>query len=235
MTDDERKYLYMLQVAFDRKLRPLKAPRITPLGARRTGLHLVATGGFLQRTWWDRTYWMYARLWPGYYFAYNSPKAGQILVFDNETTYSLKVFTERPKALSPFHRPGKGCLLLADSNDNEPRLEPRAVGWEKGPGYSRRKPPKWELTVPIMAKAMVLAGDRLFLCGPPDELPPSDPLLHIEGRDGALLWALSAEDGRKLAEYRLDSAPVFDGMIAAHGRLYMATADGRVLCLAPSS
>ena len=232
VTDRERRHLYMSQLAFDLKLRPVEAPRITPLGARKTGLHLIATGGFLQRVWWDRTYWMYARRWPGYYFAYNSSKAGQILVFDEKATYCLKVFTDRPKGgLSPFYRPGRGCLLIADSNDNEPYLEPRAVGWEKGPGYSRREPPLWEVKIPLRAKAMVLAGDRLFLCGPPDEVPPSDPLLHIEERDGALLWVVSAKDGRKLAEYRLDTVPVFDGMIAAGGRLYISTRDGRVICL----
>ncbi|MCX6910570.1 MAG: hypothetical protein NTY01_21360 [Verrucomicrobia bacterium] len=34
-----------------------------------------------------------------------------------------------------------------------------------------------------------------------------------------------------LAAYRLDSPPVFDGMIAANARLFVATMDGKVLCL----
>jgi outer membrane protein assembly factor BamB len=46
-----------------------------------------------------------------------------------------------------------------------------------------------------------------------------------------LLWAVAAQDGKKLAEYKLDSPPVFDGMIAANGRLYIATRDGRLLCM----
>ena len=40
----------------------------------------------------------------------------------------------------------------------------------------------------------------------------------------------SRADGRKLAEHRLASAPVYDGMAAARGRLYLSTADGRVVC-----
>ena len=46
------------------------------------------------------------------------------------------------------------------------------------------------------------------------------------------MWAVSAADGKKLAEQKLDSPPVFDGLIAAGGRLYLATTDGRVLCFA---
>jgi len=34
-----------------------------------------------------------------------------------------------------------------------------------------------------------------------------------------------------LAQYKLDSAPVFDGMAAANGRLYLSLENGRVLCM----
>ena len=53
----------------------------------------------------------------------------------------------------------------------------------------------------------------------------------LDDEHGALLWAVSALDGEKLAEFNLDSQPVFDGMIAANGRLYLATKDGRITCL----
>ena len=52
----------------------------------------------------------------------------------------------------------------------------------------------------------------------------------LAGEQGALLWAVSAENGQKLAEYTLDSLPVFDSLIAAGGHLYMTTTDGEVLC-----
>ena len=56
-----------------------------------------------------------------------------------------------------------------------------------------------------------------------------------EGLRGASLWAVSAADGKKLAEYKLDSPPIFDGMIAANGRLYVVTKDGEVLCMEKSN
>jgi hypothetical protein len=46
-----------------------------------------------------------------------------------------------------------------------------------------------------------------------------------------VLWAVSAADGNQLAEIKLESPPVFDGMIAANERLYISTTDGKVVCL----
>jgi len=60
---------------------------------------------------------------------------------------------------------------------------------------------------------MVLAGDTVF----------------VAGAEGGLL-AYAAADGRKLAGR--DLAPlVWDGMAAAHGCLYVSTADGKVMAL----
>jgi len=81
---------------------------------------------------------------------------------------------------------------------------------------------------------MVLADKTLFLAGPPDVFADQKTAMEtFEGRKGAMLYAVSAEDGKKLAEYKLPpgGGPVFDGMIAANGRLYISTRDGRLLCM----
>jgi hypothetical protein len=44
------------------------------------------------------------------------------------------------------------------------------------------------------------------------------------------MLAFSAEDGRTLSRCRLDAQPVFDGMAAAYGRLYVSTVDGKIAC-----
>jgi hypothetical protein len=79
---------------------------------------------------------------------------------------------------------------------------------------------------------MVLAGDNLFLAGVPDVIPKDTPYAALDGRMGALLWAVSAADGRSLSEMKLTSPPVFDGTIAAGGRLYVSRVDGSLICLA---
>ncbi len=104
---------------------------------------------------------------------------------------------------------------------------------------------------PLQVRAMVLANNTLFVAGPPDLVDeeqsfnnPGDAEIlkklneqdaAYEGLRGASLWAVSAADGKKLAEYKLDSPPIFDGMIAANGRLYVVTKAGEVLCMEKSN
>jgi hypothetical protein len=66
---------------------------------------------------------------------------------------------------------------------------------------------------------MVQTADSLFFAGPPDVVDPCHPLGAFEGRKGAVLRAVSANDGKQLSEVPLDSPPVFDGLIAAHGKI----------------
>ncbi len=220
--------LFLTQNVFDRQLKQLPTATIAPYGARETDLHLVATGGFLDDSGFDRLFWMHARRWPGLYVAVGASKAGQILVFDESATYGLHVFTHK-FSRSPFSNPGEGCTLFADDNDNEPVLNEANARRERGT-MSRARPAKWSVNIPVRVRAMVLAGDTLFLAGPPDVVDEDDPLAAIEGRKGALLWAVSTAAGKRLTEYHLDVPPVFDGLIAAGGKLYMTTADSSVTC-----
>jgi outer membrane protein assembly factor BamB len=222
-------YMFFQRFAPDLTLKP--SPRITKLGDRQVGLHLMSNAGFLDTSWFDRNFWTYSARWPGFYFGYQAPKVGQILVFDQENTYGLHVFTER-QGHSPRFWPGTdGYELFADSNRSEPVLRPESIGREKGIGYSRTLPPKWTVRIPVRARAMVLSPKHLYLAGPPDVVLKDDPMAAFEGRAGGRLWVVSTEDGGRLADYSLEHPPVFDGMSAAQGRLYLATTDGSVMCM----
>lgn len=201
------------------------------LGDRQVGLHLFSTGGFLEDSWFNRTYWMYSKTWPGYYIANVAPRAGQLLVIGAERTYAVQAYPTR-NVHSPMFTPGdKGYLLIADGLENEPMLDYRSWGRDKGMGFTRGQPPEWHRWVPVRMRSMVLAGEHLFVAGPPDVVDPEDPMAAFEGRKGGQVWRVSSDDGRKLGEYMLDSPPVLDGMIAANGRLFLSTRDGKVLCL----
>jgi len=52
----------------------------------------------------------------------------------------------------------------------------------------------------------------------------------LQGTLGGVLWALSAETGEQIAVYELDDMPAFDGFSAAGGRLFLATANGKLVC-----
>ncbi|MFO8012901.1 MAG: PQQ-binding-like beta-propeller repeat protein [Phycisphaerae bacterium] len=251
-------YLYLFQVKFNKQLERQEAPRITNLGDRDMGgRHVFATSSLLDDSWWNRTFWMYSSRWPGYYIANQAPKAGQILCVGEETTYAVKCYTLRNRH-SPMMFPGdkgaRGYLLFADANDNEPYLydgesEPEPVQWlpavskkighrrtmnavnkDKGTGFTRSRPPLWQAWKDVRIRAMVLAGDTLFCAGPPDVLTEADPLAAFEGRAGGRLLAASRADGTTLSETALDAPPVFDGLIAAGGRLYLVDRAGGVRC-----
>ncbi|OHB75287.1 MAG: hypothetical protein A2Z25_12770 [Planctomycetes bacterium RBG_16_55_9] len=115
------------------------------------------------------------------------------------------------------------------------------------PGFAVRH--QWTQDVLLIARAMVLANDTLFVAGPPDLVDEpqafkqiddpkikrslADQAAAFDGDKGALLLAVSAADGKTLARYDLDSSPVFDGMAAAAGRLYMSTVNGQLICFQP--
>jgi hypothetical protein len=245
--------LYMQRIKFDAALNRLETIQESPLGELDMGAnHLAATGGFLDDTGFDRVYWMHSRRWPGFYFAQQSPKAGQLVVFDDSTTYAVKYFYRRIQ-WSPALFPGEqGYLLFADDNDNEPILTEKGnsiqpIDWlpkeaatdkfrrggrgvEKGTGYQRQYPAKWQTMVPLRIRAMVLTGEHLFAAGVADVVDPDDPLASFEDRGQASLQVFSAADGSMVNSYSLPSEPAFDGLSAAGGRLYLATQDGRVIC-----
>jgi hypothetical protein len=175
---------------------------------------------------------MYSDTWPGFYIAQRGAKTGQILSVGPERTYAFQAYPSRDLQ-SPLFVPGRdGYLLYADRNETEPVLRDGTRGTPKGWGFTRRVPPEWHTWVPVRVRAMVLAGEHLFVAGPPDVVPEDDPMAAFEGRAGGVLRAVAATDGRTVAAQELDAPPVFDGLIAAGGRLYMVTTDGRVRCFA---
>jgi hypothetical protein len=107
--------------------------------------------------------------------------------------------------------------------------------------------PDWADDVTVQINSMVLTEGALFAAGPPDvedeekavkTLPSeetqeklAEQAAAFAGKRGARLVAVSRDGGKKLAAYRLDVVPRFDGLIAAKGRLYLSTQRGEVLCL----
>ncbi|MHC4681277.1 MAG: hypothetical protein ACYTEK_21565 [Planctomycetota bacterium] len=81
---------------------------------------------------------------------------------------------------------------------------------------------EWNRKSPIQYRAMVLAGDVLFGAGWRDseKIFAEDP--HSQ----------NDADGKTLRQYSLGAEPVFDGMAAAYGKLYLSMKNGKVLCMA---
>ncbi|MBS3777031.1 MAG: PQQ-binding-like beta-propeller repeat protein, partial [Bacteroidales bacterium] len=249
-------YIYLRRAKFNRQLEKLENQNITKLGDRNVGLHLFSNTNLLDNSRWDRRYWMYSSRWPGFYFVHQAPKSGSILVFNDSVTYANKHY-DRISDHSPYHVHGQGNLLYADDNDTEPILvgedeDASSVQWlpelsetvanselgsfshpalnyDKGPGFTRPQPPLWSQRISLRTRAMVLAGNLLYIAGPTDAIDPEDPFDTFTGKDGAYLQVISAS-GKTRSTYKLDSPPVFDGLIAAENRLFMSSIDGRIQC-----
>jgi len=247
------KLIYLFHNAFDKQLRKQPTPikgtlTVRNLGERDFGRHLFSNAGFLDTSGFNRNYWIHTDRWPAFNFAHQSPKAGQLVVFDDTHTYAVKYFVRR-NMLSPQSFPATdGYYLFADRNDNRPvavkssgRGGPKfekwlpqtgrlQTCWNLGVGFARAKPAKWVNVIPLRVRAMVRTGRVLFAAGTPDVCDPDDPTGALEGRKGAVLMAFDPGDGKKLAQTDLTSPAVFDGMIAADGRLYISTTNGRIVC-----
>lgn len=177
-----------------------------------TAKHLISTRGFLDDSYNEGTYWTYSARWPGWDRHMNGvPAYGQILSFDEDSLYGVHVFTESVRVRRGFFPGTKGYRLYG--RDHEAKKD------------------RWSIRIPVRVRAMTLAAEKLLVAGPPDVVPKEDPLAAFEGRLGAKLWTFSAETGEKRAEVaELESPPVYDGLIAAQGRVFVSLEDGRVLC-----
>ncbi|MCD6393005.1 MAG: PQQ-like beta-propeller repeat protein [Planctomycetes bacterium] len=120
--------IFIMQLRFGKNLKPNPAKTESLLGDRKLGRRVFSTAGFLDDEWYNRAFWMYSNIWPGYYLANQAPNSGQILVFDDTTTYGVKVFWTRNRHTTMFFPGTRGYLLFANDNDNEPIL----VGRDKG-------------------------------------------------------------------------------------------------------
>ena len=184
---------------------------------------------FLDDTYYQRVGWHYSDTYYGGGNAAGAAHAGKLLVFDATLSYGAQ-WEGTDAGRYPNHLLGAGTRLNAD------RLE---TG-NKAEGFDalRNDKPVWSLDLPMIVRAMVLAdtsdgnGRTLFVAGPPESKPGApDQLAPYRGRGPGKLLALSAADGKKLSELDLSAQPVFDGMAAAGGRLYVSMTDGSVICL----
>jgi hypothetical protein len=171
--------------------------------------HLFTLTDFLDGSWPHRSYWIFGTkvsISTGCSGRDRNLIYGRLLVFDESTVY------------------GYGRQQVHWSNHLQDGAY-RLFALKRG-----EKEPLWEKKLKIRVRAMVLADDIVFAAGPRAETGVWS--IDDEKDAGATVVALSASDGSVLEQYRIDSPPVFDGLAAAYGRLYISAEDGTVICLA---
>jgi outer membrane protein assembly factor BamB len=245
--------LNMRHLQFDRELKLQAAAQIKTI---------CASTGLLEDEWTHRQNWCLGRRGRINSQAHpagvgtertgvNSPLS-KLIVFDGAAAYGVKTpysWQKHDRSLWPAGHDGHlhqkyaryearyfpvGSQLTATRNGAAPGLSRDERRGKKRGGPAPAA--VWSFRESVQPRAMVLAGDRLFLAGWHDAMAVEEKTgraLHPRNPDprAAFLWVLSTKDGKRLAEYELDCEPAFDAMSAAYGRLFLSTKDGSIRCM----
>ena len=183
--------------------------------------HLFAPRGFLDDTWWYRTYWVYGTEIGGGYTYWplvgNVSPAGRLLTFDDGKLiygYGRMAYLAGKGHVRPDM--AKDYKLFAEVLDPAPK----ATRDEE-----RKRQIKWTTQLPFVAKSIVLTRDALLVAGG-KSLTES-----AESHSPGTFWVASREDGSKRVACALPAPPVLDGMALTDAGVFVSTIDGAVVCL----
>ncbi len=232
VADKDGKTFYIGHLRFDDKCK---------IGNARP--HIYSTAGLLDDKWWHRMYWRI-----GYSAASGFPSwglagkanstSGRILVTDGNLVYGYGrddywgiggghlAGYKTGKKISKIHY----HLFSTDWYDRDTA---EGTGKIKKKALRGIKSFHWTERIPIQARAMVLADKTLFIAGPVDVIDTEGfkgQNEAWEGKRDIFLMAISTLDGKEIGRYKLDSLPIWDGMIVANKKLYMSMKNGEILC-----
>ena len=217
--------IYLRTLRFDRKCvrQPTHGRHIFSTSALLDGAenhrsHIAVGTGDFSRT--NVAYSWIANRKGGAYSQKLSVPYGLMLSYDAGTVWGVK----RPG------RGGGGYNLFAQENtpfspDDKHMPDFRPTNNTTTPAE------KWSTQIPFRPRAMLRTGDMIFLAGMSATPQPDDPHATYEGRTTGFLRTAAAGDGKPLAQRDLKSPPVWDGLAAAGGRLYMSAMDGSITCM----
>jgi len=183
--------------------------------------HLFAPRGFLDDTWWHRTYWLYGTAIGGGYTHWpdvgNQVPAGRLLAFDGgKLIYGYGRMAYRMGGGHVRAEMAKDYKLFAELIASAPAAARRGEG---------KRRIQWAVQLPFVARSLVLTRDAVLVAG--GKLPTGTAADHGPGT----LWVVSREDGSRRAACALPAPPVLDGMALTDAGVFVSTIDGTVVCL----
>jgi hypothetical protein len=188
--------------------------------------HLFSGTGWLDESWWHRTYWIYGNYHASGHSGYTQAgaqgaPAGRMITFDKDQIYTW----------------GRLKWYFRWSEEYQYHLHAKDYDYQD----------QWSVMLPILVRAMVASDDRLFVLGP-QELMRQDEIKRrisdedvqqlmveqeraLNGESGSMLLTVDKQSGKIVSGYQLPTAPLLDGMSGAYGNLYLSTTDGQLCCL----
>jgi outer membrane protein assembly factor BamB len=218
------------------------------------GRHLFSPTSLLDGSYFHRSYWVYGRRFTGGWYGYpltgKFTPSGKILVFDDKSVYG---FGRKPQYYR-WTTPMEHQLFAASTSPavHKPKPKTKAAPAKKGKDKKKKSPAQnknfhvkhdWTTDVPILVRAMLKQGDTLVIAGPPDVMNEQEVFKKYEaskkkivaqqaaldGKKGGSLVVVSTTDGKTISKLQLASPPVWDGIAAAYGSVFMATQDGKII------
>ncbi len=209
--------------------------------------HLMSAAGILGEQWFVRSFWLIGTNvgvgWGGWANVAASVPSGRILCFNDDKVWGYGRVTIASGATG--HKADAYHLFCKEKPAAAPVVEQKPKTNAKGKKRRPRSsgPPVkliWSQEDSLIVRAMVQAGDQLIVAGPPDLGEKDSTILQFHnepealagfmGKKGVFLRVVSATDGKQVSECKLDAMPVFDGMSAADGRIFIALKNGSLQC-----
>lgn len=184
--------------------------------------------GLLDDSWFHRSDWSYDR------------NAGQLIVYDDTASYGVvnpytRLKHQRKGQFAEYNQ--EGHLHIKFTRYAKEHFPLGSQVTASNPNARRGATDhSWTIDEQLQPRAMLLAGERLYLAGWldffPIELKTGRTKAGIDAdRHESFLRVYAADSGEAVAEYPLADEPVFDGAAAAHGELFLSLKNGTVTCM----
>jgi len=202
--------------------------------------HLMSAAGILGEQWFVRSFWLISTNvgvgWGGWADAAAFVPSGRILCFDESHVWGYGRVTISSAATG--HKADAYHLFCNALSDAEPIEQGKSKKKSRFSGPATKV--LWSDTNSLTVRAMVKVGNSLIVAGPPDPGRKDSNILQFcnepealagfMGKKGVFLRVVSATDGKQVSECKLDAMPVFDGMSAADGRIFISLKNGTFEC-----
>ncbi|MDP6524889.1 MAG: PQQ-binding-like beta-propeller repeat protein [Kiritimatiellia bacterium] len=208
--------------------------------------HLFAITGLLGEEWFVRSYWTLSTSvngagWGGWASTHNKNPSGRIICFDDSNVYGYG--RQWAAGAATGHKAetyGVFNVRRAGGSPKPPAGEKGKRRKSSGKGGKPRAGTVWFSQESIIARAMVVADDKIVVAGPPNLAKKAEGFMAFANEDeavagymgkrGSYLCILSKEDGKQISETTMDAMPVIDGMSMAGGQLFISLKNGELVC-----
>ncbi|MFC1497606.1 PQQ-binding-like beta-propeller repeat protein [Verrucomicrobiota bacterium] len=177
-----------------------------------------AMNGFFDSQWFNRAQWSAGEA------------TGYLVASDVDAAYYVQAHSYRGNTAYFVPKGGTDAGILGASRDkSKARSDVKYDGVALGRVEGKKK--VWEEeTFLVCPWSMVVTKENLFTAGFTLVVDKDDPWAAFEGRKGGILTVMDKKTGEKISEYKLESPPVWNGMAAVDGKLFVSCRDGSIVC-----